>query len=217
MMEFMTLDRELDKSKMVLGIIGEWGEVQGYFFDYLEKDNRIVLFIGFDGKDGNRFITPVEIESYFYEAFKPAHFGVRNYKVNDYDAAGENWEGQDYSDNKEGLLLVLNDMRGKAVIFDLSILKLDDSQADDLEPAVRDVAYDYINEVNSKVTLSFGLLQLLSENRVHSLENPDNIKSDSNSVLKIINADEMRQINIDQVPIIYGGISYFSGVLTTGK
>jgi len=66
----------LANDKVGLGIADQQPLLQGYFFDYFEKDNRLVLLMGFDGKDGNRFITPLEITLYIYEAVEPAVFQV---------------------------------------------------------------------------------------------------------------------------------------------
>ena len=68
LMDPITLN--MDKNEVGLGIITDFPLVESYFFDYLEKDGRIFLLVGFDGKDGNRFITPLEIPYYFYELFK---------------------------------------------------------------------------------------------------------------------------------------------------
>jgi hypothetical protein len=52
---------DFDYEKVKLGVADEGSrEIQGYFFDYFEKDNRILLIMGFDGKDDNRFITLIE-------------------------------------------------------------------------------------------------------------------------------------------------------------
>ena len=107
-------------------------------------------------------------------------------------------------------------MKGKAVVVDLEIGKFDESAGDGLDPAIHDDVVDYIKEVNSKVVLSFGLLQLLSDNKVRPYDNPEKTKGETESILRLTSPEEMGQINIDQVPMIMG-IDYFSGKLTAGE
>jgi len=208
----------LNKSEVGLGIVNDVPEIQGYFFDYLEKEGRIFLFMGFDGKDGKRFITPLEIPIYFYEALEPAYFGVREYKENSVVARGENIKAEDYSDDKEKLVSLLHDLKGRVLVFSLHTHKYNESEVDGLglDPINRDKVVVFIREANSKVELTFGLFQLLPQNKIPPYKNSEKIKSDSESILKLTSPEEMGNINIDQVPIILN-IYYFSGELTAGE
>ena len=206
MMETMS---KLDKDEVGLGIVdgGDVPRIQGVFFDYLEKDGRIFLFVGFDGKDGSRFITPIEIPFYFYEKFKPAGFGVVKYSENDIKA---DTEGKDYSDDKRGLLLLLSSLRGKVILLDLAYKRKDDSPRNDLDLVSRDGLYTYREEVNSKLEIVFGLYEILSQNGVLAYTNPEKIQAKSELILKVNNSEEMGAIEIKQVPIIMV-IGYYSG------
>jgi len=208
----METPSNLDKNEVGLGIAdtGDVPRMQGYFFDYLEKDGRIFLFVGFDGKDGNRFITPLEIPIYYYESFKQSRFDVIQYKKNTITVEGENTESQDYSDDESKLISLLNSIKSGIVMFNLISQEFDESKWDkyDLGAETRQNVTDYVKEVNSKVELTFGLFQLSPQNGIPSYTNPDRIKGDSESILKITSSDEMSKINIDQVPMI-SSISYF--------
>jgi len=203
----------LDKSEVGLGIVdtGDTPRIQGYFFDYLEKEGRIFLFMGFDGKDGKRFITPLEIPFYFYETLESARFMVGEYKENSIKSDYNTLE--DYSDDKEKLISLLNDLKGRVLLFNLRDLIYNGS---DVDPAVRDKVINFNNEANSRVVLAFGLFQLLPQNKIPPYTNPDKIKGDSESILRITSPEEMGRINIDQVPMIIT-IDYFSGELTAEK
>lgn len=205
--KMMNLMVNLDKDEIGLGIATDIPEIQGYFFDCLEKDERIFLFVGFDGKDGKRFITPLEIPFYFYEKFKPAGFGVVKYSENDIKA---DTEGKDYSDDKRGLLLLLSSLRGKVILLDLAYKRKDDSPRNDLDLVSRDGLYTYREEVNSKLEIVFGLYEILSQNGVLAYTNPEKIQAKSELILKVNNSEEMGAIEIKQVPIIMV-IGYYSG------
>ncbi len=78
-----------DKRKFGLGLSSIQPHIQGYLFDYFESEGRIILILGFDGADGTRFISPVEIPFYVVEGAQ-RHFGVNKSSVN-------NMDGVDYS------------------------------------------------------------------------------------------------------------------------
>jgi len=58
--------------------------------------------------------------------------------------------------------------------------------------------------------LSFGLFQLLPQNNIPPYTNPDKIKGDSESILRLNSSEEMGKINVNQVPMTTS-IAYFSG------
>ena len=51
--------------KTELGVADRQPKLEGYLFDYVEKDGSLLLIMGFDDKDGNGFITPIQIPLYF--------------------------------------------------------------------------------------------------------------------------------------------------------
>jgi len=212
----METPSRLDKSEVGLGIAdtGDVPRMQGYFFDYLEKDGRIFLFVGFDGKDGNRFITPLEITIYYYESFEPSRFDISEYKENSIMAKSENITCEDYGGDKNKLVSLLNDVKGRVVLFSLTCQKWDisdyHSSFPNLDPKTQENVTNNLEENNSKVELSFGLYQLSPQNGIPPYTNPDKIKGDSESILKLTNPEEMGTINIDQVPIIQY-FDYYSG------
>ncbi|MEN6418235.1 MAG: hypothetical protein ABFC73_04870 [Clostridiaceae bacterium] len=63
----------LDTSKMQLGLV-DATHIEGYFFDYIEKDGSLLLLVGFDGNDGDRFVVPIQIPLYFIESDLTSHF-----------------------------------------------------------------------------------------------------------------------------------------------
>ena len=194
----------LDNDKVGLGIADYQPLIQGYFFDYFEKDNRIFLLMGFDGKDGNRFITPLEIPLYFYEGIEEAEFLVSKNKEN-YIQGPISEEGfVDYGERAK-LIPLLNMVKGKVIGFTLSMYTYSKEGAKDDEYGR--IAGGYVDEINPKVDLSFGLIQLIPSNEIDYDGKDKN--GDSNSILKINNSDDINDINVNDVPIVMG-ISYFA-------
>ena len=193
----------LANDKVGLGIADYEPRIQGYFFDYFEKDNRIFLLMGFDGKDGNRFITPLEIPLYFYEGIEEAEFLVKKNKENYIQSSTE--EGYvDYGERAK-LIPLLNTLKGKVIGFTLSMYTYSKEGAKDDEYGR--IAGGYVDEINPKVDLSFGLIQLIPSNEIDYDGKDKN--GDSNSILKINNSDDINDINVNDVPIVMG-ISYFA-------
>lgn len=68
----------LDTSKIQLGLV-DATHIEGYLFDYVEKDGSLILLIGFDGNDGGRFVVPIQIPLYFIESDLTSHFYFLQY------------------------------------------------------------------------------------------------------------------------------------------
>jgi len=182
----------LAESKIGLGMV-DGQKIEGYFFDYFEKYNRIFLLMGFDGSDGNRFITPIEIPLYMFEGIKTSIFSV--YRMDDNSILFSNGESFDYSDRND-LLPFLDSIKGKIIAFVPFTDKINESDAS----SFGDVAVDYVkNEHNPKTGLSFGLYQLVISN---GFEIPESTESDGSSILKINNFEDVNVIDISKVPLI---------------
>lgn len=195
----------LSDDKVGLGIGDGNQTIQGYFFDYFEKENRLILLMGFDGKDGNRFITPLEIPLYFYDAIEEAEFLVTKLKENYICASTVAEDYIDYGERAK-LIPLLNTLKGKVIGFTLSMYTYSKEGARDDEYSR--IVCAYLDEVNPKVDLSFGLMQLVTSNDIE-YDWEDRI-GDSDSIIKIKSCDDINDINISDVPIITS-IRYFAG------
>jgi len=215
----MEIDSNLGSSEVGLGIADIQPKVQGYFFDYFENDGILFMLMGFDGKDGSRFVTPVEIALYFYEGCDPEQtmFWVEEFKVNnimgiDYNNnndvvnSNDNIEVKDYGDESK-LNGLLTDLKNKIIVLGFNLWKYPRSDAEVFGQA----GFEYLDESNSKVGLSFGLIELVSPNDVY-YDNQNNTNGDSSSILIINNIEDIYSIDITKVPIV-GSISYFAGIL----
>ena len=198
--------------------ISEWQPlIQGYLFDYFEDDGRLILIFGFDGRDGNRFITPVEIPIYIYDNIEQAEFKVVKSFVNTIDCrvygsqsdtVEYDYELMDCSD-RNLLLPLLDSLKGKVFAFSLYYYIYDDKEGLGDDELGRIIS-EYIDEVNSKNDLSFGLVQLITSNDIE-YDWEDRI-GDSDSIIKIKSSDDIISINISDVPIMES-IKYFEGAL----
>lgn len=70
----------LDTSKIQLGLV-DATHIEGYLFDYVEKDGSLVLLVGFDGNDGGRFVVPIQIPLYYIESDLTSHFYFYQYRT----------------------------------------------------------------------------------------------------------------------------------------
>jgi len=230
MMEFcegngINFKSQLDMNAAGLGISSSQSHIQGYFFDYYEKDSRAFLLLGFDGEDGNRFITLAEMPFYLLESVESASFAflkttVNNIDGTDYDENGsfvqfgDRYESISCSDKNE-LFQQLNLLKGNIIAFiiddrgnDSSILK-----EMDLDKAAYNLMVEYINESNSKVGLSFGLMELVTSNGIDYKRFIENgTQADKSSILRIENAKEIMNVDITKVPLTYQ-ICFFEGIL----
>ena len=75
-----------DKDTIALGIVDGVFKLESFFFDYIEKDSNLILLMGFDGKDGNRFIIPMQLPLYFFKDAPASHFYfIKHYVDTFYD------------------------------------------------------------------------------------------------------------------------------------
>lgn len=187
----------LANDKVGLGIADQQPLLQGYFFDYLEKDDRLFLLLGFDGKDGNRFITPLEITLYLYEAVEPAVFQVTRAEDNYVGSCFD--EGAIDYGKRAKLMPLLDTLKGNTFCILLRMKTFTEDQA--LANEFGQVIIDNLNEINSKQKLSFGLLQLVQANGI-DYNNPEKIEGDTSSILKIYSVDDFSSIDVSDVPLV---------------
>lgn len=62
-----------DLSQIQLGIV-DATRIEGFLLNYIEKDDSLVLLVGFDGVDGERFVAPIQIPLYYIEGDLYSHF-----------------------------------------------------------------------------------------------------------------------------------------------
>ncbi|MCE5187689.1 MAG: hypothetical protein LLF75_00660 [Eubacteriales bacterium] len=183
---------EKDKKTMTLGLISNALKFEGYFFDYFEKDDNLILLIGFDGKDGSRFVTPLQIPLYFYEGEPKARFAfIKHYVETAYDEGVATIT----SENIRDVYTQLNNLKGKCIAFDPTIKTFPVS---DEYP---DVDKTYLKEYNSKVGLQQKLILSLNINGLNPNYDFESVP-DNRDILAVENINDINNIDISNVPLI---------------
>jgi hypothetical protein len=214
-----------DKRKFGLGLSSIQPHIQGYLFDYFESEGRIILILGFDGADGTRFISPVEIPFYVVEGAQ-RHFGVNKSSVNnmdgvDYSIQRDTWTTGECSESieisdKTTLFSILDSLKGKVIAFFLEEYEWDRDLSKSAtflakSAAAQNCLIDFQNEVNSKVDLAFALLHSVTDNniKINEWSGGDEkeiyrliMDADGNAILRIESADHLEDIDISKVPLL---------------
>ena len=192
--------------------ISDWEPlIQGYLFDYFEKDGRILLLFGFDGRDGNRFITPVEIALYFLDSSEKAGLWVTKSLVNTIDCrvygtqsdtAEYAFETTDCSD-RNVLFPLLDSLKGKVFAFYLPQSKFPDSDVDslNLDTEAYNCYIEYTDEHDSKIELSIELIELVTSNDLdYERSTESKVGGDTLSIIRIDNVNNIDEIDISRIP-----------------
>jgi len=226
-----------DKRRFGLGLASVQPDIQGYLFDYFEKEDEIILIIGFDSPDGSRFITPIEIPFSVVEVAN-RHFGVRKYYVNNMDGidysnmrdtmtTGERCESITITD-REVLFSILDSLIGRVIAVGLENYEWDlnlsaDATYQSMTPVAQNSLLDYQTEQNSKVELAFSLLHSVTDNDIKINEGQGEyeqeiyrriVNADGSAILRIENADHLEDIDISKVPLL-GYFGWYAGTSET--
>lgn len=206
---------ENDKLESIgLGVCDSHPIIQGYLFDYIELQDVILLIVGFDGADGNRFVTPVEIPVYMYEAVKDKAEKDTSF-VFRVDALLQNslddlyfigLSNTKYLSDRSDFTLLFESIKHKVVGISLSIWPLDYSYiAEHYGPE----AGLYVNESNSKINLSYRLLESVTSNNF-TYEIPEGIETANVEIMKLTSTEDLNNLDISMIPLV-DSICFFGG------
>jgi hypothetical protein len=194
----------LDRSEVGLGVADLQPKLQGYFFNYIEKDGVLLMIMGFDGADGDRFIAPVEIPLYFFEAVSEARITISGY-TEAYVSSNEFGSEIYHGDDKSELLSKLDDLRGRVLILNVGYQTYTvDSVKDDGQ-----VAVSYVEELNSKMDCTLKLFQSVVSNNI-SFKDDEKEVADGIDIVRIENVEETKNIDVARVPVLFY-VNYFNG------
>lgn len=192
----------MDKGKKTkLGILNSDFYVEGWLFDCKNLGDYVVMAMGFDGKDGNRFVTEVAIPIYVYE--KGNLNGLNKYSIdrtiNESIVTG--WKPDSSFKNGEELTARLEELKNGPLVFGVSRRKNTESTE-----GLNDAVVRYKNEINSKVDLGNKLYSEVSNNGLN-LDIPS--VSDGVSLVKITKIEDVDNIEINNIPILADQIIYY--------
>ena len=178
--------------------------IEGYFFDYVEKDDNLILIMGYDGKDGKGFVTPIQIPLYFLEGAADAGVAFDKFEYNTiYSSALEVM----LVTNKEtnGLFDYLDKLKGRVLIIQPCFKKFSGSVDD-----YTGVVHDYLEERDSKIGLAGKLIDSVATNGIE-IDNADYHISDYKSckIIKLENMDNIESIDLSDVATFGLTLFYF--------
>jgi hypothetical protein len=172
--------------------------IEGILLDYRKKDNSVLIVVGFDGKNGKRFVTPFEISTYVYENVAEAKFNFFRLKAGTVDLS-QYIESTDGS--TENVLKYLEKIKGNVLVLNLDTTDM----AKDMMNDYSGVALDYLKEAHRKVDYARKAVDEVDSN---NLGTPDGVKEMTGDVnlIKIDSAESIDYIDLENVPIIFTGI-----------
>lgn len=177
--------------------------IEGYFFDYIEKDGSLILLMGFDGKDSKSFVTPIQIPLYYIKDGSDAKFWF--FKHTDNTIYSEANVIKVISEGDvSGLFEYLDKLRGKVIVVQPSLNIVSGSMDD-----YTGVKADYIKEYNSKVGLSQKLVFSVATNGISVDGNFESDGYDSYEILKLENLNSLSDIELSKIPMINPLIFYY--------
>ena len=182
-----------ERGSTELGIQLSQPRIEGYFFDYFEKDGSLILLMGFDDKNGKGFTTPIQIPLYFYEGEALAKFTFA-VKTSSYLGTVETVTNKD----TEGLFIYLDKLKGKVIMVQPAFKPFPGTK-DDHTGATK----EYFIEHESKVAMAGKLISLVATNGIE-IQNEDYHESDyeNHEIIKIESLDEMNNIDLSMVTMI---------------
>lgn len=201
-----------DSKQMQLGLV-DATHVEGHFFDYVEKEGSLLLLVGFDGIDGDRFVAPIQIPLYYLEGDLNSHFCFLQYHSD-----------KGYAEKKvdivhkdiEQLNLQLYNLRGRCIAFSPARLAFSGSKT-----GYSGRVLTYFQQHNEKIGLAEKLLLSVATNEDHIvvaltfpqlydvLNSIDETALDGLSIPNITCLNDIANFDISSVPMIDPAI-YFS-------
>jgi len=176
-------------------IDGDYFNIYGYLFDsIITEENNIILILGFDGKDGNRFITPVEITSSVEDHFLDikekdfAAFYISEEKGSTLDADYEMilTYGSDETAN------YIKGFEGDRIILDIPNDKIDVKSLEDKW----DIVYlNYLEDCNSSIPYVLSLVNKLETNGIDT----SSVRKSSKEINLISNSDDINSIDFERI------------------
>ena len=142
-----------------LGLADSQPKLEGYLFDYVEKDGSLILLMGFDGKDGKGFITPIQIPLYLIEGSKTNFYFLKS----DYNTvlSPSSVAGMATDENAQKIFEYLDKLEKRVIAIIPSFEKYPGSSE-----GYTGVVADYFIEHNSKVGLASKLISLVATNEI---------------------------------------------------
>lgn len=193
--EMAIASKPMNKSGITeLGLQSSQPRLEGYFFDYFEKDGSLILLIGFDDKDGKGFITPVQIALYFLEGEPKSQFTF--FAISDAVPFGIVETITD--GDTDNLFLYLEKLKGHVIMIQPALKPIPGSKDD-----YNELIADYFMDKNSKIGLAGKLISEVATNNIE-IRNEDYYEGsyEDYEIMHLRNIDDIDDINISKIPML---------------
>lgn len=188
-----------------LGLVLYDPQIEGYLFDYVEKDGSLILIMGFDGKDGKGFVTPIQIPLYFLEGEARANFTFYEFEAN---TVFTRFNQTDVANNKDttNLFKRLDELEGNVIVIEPAFESFPGSKDDHTG-----VTKDYFIEHESKLELAGRLVDSVATNGIE-IENENYHEDDYSNyeIIKLKNVEDVENLDLAKVPLMQLHIYYYS-------
>jgi len=141
------------KGEKKLGIMDTTPRIQCWFFDYFIWENSLMLIVGLDDIEEERFVTLFEIPVYFYDKCEPATFTFTQLAGTSHNGHSKSVEPHCSTTQMLDYLDLLKD---QPVITTLSLEKFPDEWLIEAQ-SFGDYAVNFVNQGNSRVDVSRSL------------------------------------------------------------
>lgn len=171
-------------------------KVEGLLLGYREKEGDIILIVGFDGKNNDRFVSLLRIPVYAIEEENiPISFSFL--KLSSLSLSGD--KSVMKFKNKKDVFETLEGVKGKVVYFSLM-----DNVVENYSSINNLNHKRLIEEANNSVKTTRGLLGRVNGNGLNSPYG--NLGS---NLIEIKNIDDVNGINSIDIPILLPSVTYF--------
>jgi hypothetical protein len=181
-----------------LGLLNDLPKVEGILLGHVDRGDHLLLIVGFDGADGNRFITPAEVAIYPLADPDP----IIRFRFKQYSAPIVDYETKEFSTkSKEEISSTLSELEGNVISFQL----FTESENESIEMFKdKPLVVRQFEDINSKIQYARALSMKVAGNDIDGVdfEIPEDIKLD-----EINSADDI--FKIDSSNVIVGVVCFF--------
>jgi hypothetical protein len=196
-----------------LGLVDMNPVIQGVLLDYTEKDGSLILFMGFQGQDGNRFVSPVEVSIYFFKDYEEVTYF-------DFEVMGSNCMGNPVNrikieDNGDEISEMIKQLKGKIIAFQLDY---DGFPEEEIETARKNrggslgpIGERYVKAQHDKAGLAGKLVTSVATNDVdlhHYDKNYSEERFKDYQIVIIDDIEDVKNIDLSQIPMMVPRIIY---------
>ena len=178
--------------------------VQGYLFDFLKKDESLVLIIGFDGDKNERFITGLEVPLYYYRNYPEANLNFL--KFGGKSVSGSNISLFAKSGEVDVIEKYLDQLKDRYILFDLDFFG-PDFDINNSDGILKEMLAERVR----KQPITKKLVMNVAKNNIPI----DGFGSfDGLDVFDLVNINDsgdIDNINVSDIPIV-AGISFFGSL-----